>query len=626
LKINHTRLNSFLAAAFIFIIALVNSGCHIPEGQHITSFVFKKEDTGLSSNMTGKIDHRKRTITFTTQNWINNIEKLPAVFTLDENSPVFVNGIEQKSGITQNDFRKDVVYRLNENVAYTVIIVSPQATGLPFIKIDTVNSAPIHDRETWVTMTFSLSDPNNPMFDIPSISNQQIRGRGNSSWDLVPLEGKKPYRIRFRDNQQQSFFGLPAARNWVLLRYPEINTPFGFELGKRLDLEYTCSYNHVHLFINGNYRGLYLFTEHRQADPAEQGAPGRPKVDLNDGWFVEIDRLYDEEPKFRTTNYNLPVIIKSPEPSGPLNMTNPAYEFIRTDLNQLADLMASDSFPENGYRNLIDLDTFVKYFIVQTVVMNIDLFRPGAETGHEIGSTFFYKDKGGIIGAGPIWDLNWTLSPWAFQGRAFEPNSFPYQIHPWFSRFHEDPVFLARYKEIWNKNFQSNILTMSGFIDDMGAKIRSGMVENKKRWSDEIDIEWHIRHIKDYSSKRAAFLNTEYNKVHVLPASKGLDGFGASNKNFGSASTASAQTFTLVAFGEMTDLSAALQRGNNSAFEIITPLTQVQTANEEGGYLATITIKPKTSLASGTHTDTLVLKGSNQGRAFTFNVSLTCTQ
>jgi len=474
-------------------------------------------------------------------------------------------------------------------------------------------------------MTFSLSDPENPQYDIRPISNSQIRGRGNSSWTLVPPEGKKPYRFRFSNSQQQSVFGLPAARNWALLRYPEINTPFGFELGKRLNLQYTCSYNHVHLYLNGDYRGLYLFTEHRQADPNGLGAPGRPKVDLVEGWFVEIDRLYADEPRFRTGNYNLPVMIKSPEFSGPLNMTNPAYEFVRTDLNQLTGLMAAGNFPENGYRDLIDLDTFVKYFIVQTFVMNIDLFRPRAETGGEIGSTFFYKDKGGLISAGPIWDLNWTFSPWAFEERAFEPNTFPYQIHPWFRRFHEDPVFLARYKEIWNNNFQSNILTMSGFVDNIGAKIRNGMVENRKRWSDETNIDWHITQIKDYSSKRATFLNTEYNRVHVLPASIGLEeGFGSSGRNFGSATTP--QTFTLVAFGEMTNLSAVLQNGGASAFEIVTPLSQNPTATGGGGYLAAITIRPKTSLSAGTYTDVLVLSGSNQGRAFTHNVSLSCNR
>jgi len=487
-------------------------------------------------------------------------------------------------------------------------IAPSQRDSLPVINIDTLNSAPVANRETWVTMTFSLTDSANPSNNISALSNQQIRGRGNSTWEMVPPDGKKPYRIRFRDHQQQTPFGLPAASNWVLLRSgSDLNTSFGFELGHRLGLEYTCSYNHVHLYLNGDYRGTYLFTEHRQADPAGIGAPGRPKVDLNEGWLVEIDRRYDEEPRFRTDSYNLPVMVKTPDAG--INISSSAYNIVRNDLNELANLMASDSFPENGYRNLVDIDSFVKYFIVQTVIKNNDLFRPGAETGAEIGSTFFYKDKGGLISAGPLWDLDWSFAPWEFEGEFFLPDTVPYLIHPWFRRFHEDPVFHVRYKEIWNNNYRNNILTMSDFIVNLGAKIRTGALENLERWSpdDPYQFDWHVGHIKDYFLTRAAFLHTEYNKVDVLPDS-------------GNFNSANPKTFTLVSFGDMTNLTAMFEKGSASAFEIVTQLTQ--TPAGDGGSLAAITIKPKASLTAGTHTDVLVLSGGNQGGTFNHRVSL----
>jgi len=199
---------------------------------------------------------------------------------------------------------------------------------LPTIMIYTDDEAPILDKENWVNMTFSLTVPDKPEKNIPKISNQQIRGRGNSTWDAP----KKPYRIRFRDDQRQTPFGLPAARNWVLLaNYFDrslMGTAFAFELGKKLGLKYTCSYDYVEFFLNEKYQGLYIFTEHVQADPAGKGAPGRPKVDLNEGWFVEIDFRYDEELRFRTTNYNLPVMIKSPE-FGSSNISSSLYDFVK---------------------------------------------------------------------------------------------------------------------------------------------------------------------------------------------------------------------------------------------------------------------------------------------------------
>ena len=383
------KFDYFKPLAMLLALAIVTYATE----DKITSFKFAYEDIGwgYGDYWEGDIDQDAKTITFTTQKWIENIDRLAAIFEFYGINMVKVGIKSQWSGITQNDFRKEVVYTVGKN-EYTVKIVSPQATGLPVIRIDTDDNAPILNREDWVTMTFSMSDPNDPENDILAISNQQIRGRGNSSWVGANF-GQYPYRIRFRANEQQSPFGLPAARNWVLLsNATAISKIFGFELGQRLGLEYTCSYNHVELYLNGDYRGIYVFTEHRQADPTEKGAPGRPKIDLKEGWFVEIDRYYDEEPKFRTSSYSLPIMIKTPEDKNDVSMANTLYHFVRDDWNELTDLMNSASFPENAYRDLVDMETFAKYFLVQTVVLNLELHHP-YEDPSQVGSTFFYKAR-----------------------------------------------------------------------------------------------------------------------------------------------------------------------------------------------------------------------------------------
>lgn len=573
----------------------------------ITSFKFSYQDIGWQGDQywEGDIDHDAKTIIFTTQQWIENIEKLSAIFELDDDGVAKVSGKSQWSGITQNDFRRDVIYTVGDN-RYTVSFVSPQATGLPVIRIDTENAAEILDKETWVTMTFALSDPNNPGNNIAAINNQQIRGRGNNTWNAP----KKPYRIRFRDNQQQSPFGLPPARNWVLLaNYWDLQllrTPFGFEFGKRLGLQYTPSYNHVELYLNNIYQGNYLFTEHRQADPTEQGAPGRVKIDLNEGWLVEIDRYWDEEPKFWLSSLgNLPIMIKSPE-FEPIDINNPAYDFVRDDWTNLIEKMVSENFPENGYRDLIDIESFIKYFLVQVVIYNNDFAAPG--------NAFFYKeDKNGKISAGPLWDLDGGF--WREWDKAVYPP------HLFFDRFFHDPVFLARWKEIWNDNYD-NIYSMSEFIDDMAGKIRKSAEENYKIWwltlpdtGLPVDYDSAIEEMKQWLEMRISYLDQVYNNVDVLPANRS---FETTTYNY---SEVSAQTFTLVAYDEMTDLTSVLKSGAGSAFEITTGISSEPTGN--GGYLATISVRPKNSLSAGTHTDTLVLSGINQGVPFLIEVPLT---
>jgi spore coat protein CotH len=380
-------------------------------------------------------------------------------------------------------------------------------SGLPTIMIYTNNSVPILDRENWVTMTFSLTDPNNPKNNISEISNQQIRGRGNSTWNAP----KKPYRIRFRDDQRQTPFGLPAARNWVLLaNYFDrslIGNAFAFELGKRLGLKYTCSYEYVELFLNDSYQGLYIFTEHVQADPAEKGAPGRPKVDLNEGWFVEIDFRYDEEPRFRTAKYDLPVMIKSPEFT-PVNMNNSLYSFVRNDWDKLTNLMFSGNFPENGYRDLVEMDTIIKYFMVQVITSNFDFNIHTSNSRTEPGSILFYKDKGAKISAGPLWDFDRTFG----YNSVLAANSYPYPNYPFFRRFFEDPVFLAKWKEIWG-SYYDDILSMRYFIDNTASKIRNAAINDLRTWHYTEDFDSRVNAMKKYFNTRIAYLNDIYKSL-----------------------------------------------------------------------------------------------------------------
>ena len=94
-------------------------------------------------------------------------------------------------------------------------------------------------------------------------------------------------------------------------------------------------------------------------------------------------------------------------------------------------------------------------------------------------------------------------------------------------------------------------------------------------------------------------------------------------QNYGN--TTAPQVFTLVSFGQITASSATLVRGTSaSPFEIVTPLNF--TPNGDGAFLGTITVRPKASLAAGTHADTLRLTGTNQGRQFTHNISLNYTR
>ena len=361
------------------------------------------------------------------------------------------------------------------------------ATGIPVIKINIENGAGITSKEVYVNIeSFTLTDPNNPANNIsrrkqdaarPDRPADEIRGRGNASW-AKPEWGinypKKPYRIRF--TEQLKMLGLPEARNWVLLaefRDPTfLYNPLAFEAARNIfEMPFTHHYYHVHLFLNGDYRGLYGLTEQKQVHK------NRINIDPEYGWYVDIDSYWDEEPKFQTTRYSLPVMIKSPEPDGAADMSNPAYNFVRDDWNRLCDLMYTGNFPDNGYRDLIDINALADYLIVNEIAHNQEFGNDG-----NVRSLLAYKDKNGKITMGPVWDFDCGFG-YNYQSthRYFTTYMQFIKKVQFLQRFYDDPVFLVRFRERWNEKY-NQIRDITGYVENMGQKIRAAVTIDTERW------------------------------------------------------------------------------------------------------------------------------------------------
>ena len=503
--------------------------------------------------------------------------------------------------------------------------------GLPIIRINTrPGEVIVNDSAgTWTNMeSFSLTDPNNPANNI-SRSNlprdDRIRGRGNSTWNFP----KKPYRIRFRENV--SFFGLAAHENWILLA--EWNDPtfvrnaFAFELGRRLNVPFTNTYHHVELYLNGDYQGVYVLTEHRQVDPRNEGAPGRVKIAQANGWFVEFDSRYDEDPKFRiglpgaAPRDSIPIEIKVPE-------TN--YGFVIEDWHRLINLMWSPSFPESGYRDLIDMEAIVNFFLVQMITVNSD---------RSYSSIYWHKNAENRMSAGPLWDFDLTFGLSGLEQRGtfaemyrnslrWNPDTSDAYIggfggwnwpdRGFQGRFLRDPVFRVMWKERWNNN-QDSIRTMSQWVDRMAAVLKPSADRTHQLWRPNETVSYNgwVDSLKRYLNTRLTFIDSVYNMVDILPEA-GRTTFPIVTT--GNRSEVPARTFTLVSYGQINGLENVLRRGGQSPFEV----TTVATPTGNGGYLTTVNIKPRTALSMGMHRDTLVLRGRNHMNRnnFTYTIPL----
>lgn len=478
--------------------------------KEISSFTLRINSGGKSVNVVGLINQKNSTIELKpiSKLWIDNLDAAQASF-VTTGKTVKVGDVVQENNVSKNDFSKDLIYTVlaedGSTRDYTVSVRSPQTTGLPVVKIDIENGVEITEKtESYYTTAISIIDPDNDANNIEYGLEKKtgIRGRGNSTW-WYP---KKPFRLKF--DKKVSLFGLGAAKSWVLLaNYQDptlIMNSVAFELGNRIGLPFTNHAHHVELFMNGAYNGSYVLTEQVQVN--------EHRVDVNEktGFLVELDSYYDEDPKFKTDKLQVPIMIKSPE-----DLADPSgYDFVKNDINALTNALSDPLFPNSGYRDLIDMDVFVDFLLVNELVRNTELYHPK--------SMYMYKkDPSSKIGMGPLWDFDW-----GFGYTATIHNYFTYPTdmllgptrgndgigYGFFRRFFDDPEFRKLYKARWNDLYQRGVLNLDSYIDGKRIELNYSQVENFGVWTASFSYSNEIDKMKTWLNTRIRYLNTEINK------------------------------------------------------------------------------------------------------------------
>lgn len=139
------------------------------------------------------------------------------------------------------------------------------AAEMPRVDIVTAGGVDITDRENYIRASISLSNCDEEFVFTGSPAN--IRVRGNSTAGQV----KKPYRIKF--DSKQSFLGLNGGekfKSWCLMAdyfdpsFMRNRVSFGMAAALMDDLYFSSDSTHVEVYLNGNYRGVYLLCEQTQ--------------------------------------------------------------------------------------------------------------------------------------------------------------------------------------------------------------------------------------------------------------------------------------------------------------------------------------------------------------------------
>lgn len=473
----------------------------------LLKFEFRKEhNEGLLENtVVAEIDGQNVKVTLPGE--LRN-EMLVAYF--EHNGvDVLIDRVPQKSGVTKNDFSQPITYDIGAgDLSYKSYVVQvtwhiddsdpkpePQIV-IPHIYVDIDNGEPMEEKDKKRELPANVRIEGKGKYDNFE-GRTIIRGRGNSTWGMP----KKPYRLKL--DKKASLMGLPAYKDWVLLNeYLDGSMLYNavpYKAGQLLGIPYTNNIIPVELTINGEYKGMYAFTEHKEV--------GEGRIDIgDDGLLFELDSYYDEDWKFKSKNAKLPVMVQFPKSK---NMTAEKLAEIESDFNVMEDLVFSSSFPNNNYLDYFDAEAFVNYMIVYQLTLNQEINHPK--------STYMNKLAGGKYRMGIIWDFDW--------GYGYEQNGKHYTTgsannylfwsanNPgtqFFSRLMTDPAIQKLFKQKWQSFKSDNMDELKRYVYEYADIVALALEKDQKVWgarNGSSDAEVNVNRLMQWLDLRSNYID-----------------------------------------------------------------------------------------------------------------------
>lgn len=328
-----------------------------------------------------------------------------------------------------------------------------QKLSLPIMQINTYNGKDITSKKNYVSATVSIT--NTLKNHALSTTAVDVRGRGNSTWSFFD---KKAYKLKF--TVKTDLFGMGAAKKWILLANAldesMMRNYIAFSLGKALGLEYTSDFQFVNLYLNNEYKGVYLL--------CEQVQEGASRVNINTSKTGQVDTGYLLEGinnpapvDYRT--FTLPsvngqqlgdpgsfiFIIKSPDL---IQCTDEQKNFISDYVSKANEAIFKKDWTK--IQQYIDVNSFVNMFLLDEIMLNQDM-------GY---SFYMYKKQGGKLYMGPMWDFDQSCGSSSHGGIGYKGWYAGSELK-WFTALIEIPEF----KELVSKRYQEKKSSIRGLPD-----------------------------------------------------------------------------------------------------------------------------------------------------------------
>lgn len=376
-------------------------------------------------------------------------------------------------------------------------IVWMYSENIPAVFIDTESGTEqIHnDKNIKETGNISVLEANGiTSLELPL---DYIKCRGNTSFTEFE---KKQYQIKLADSVP--FLGMGSAKKWVFLSNscdPSLlRNALSRNLANHLKLAQSNEGVFADLYINGNYLGNYYVTEKIEVDnnrlditdlekiteivndnedftayetawtdttKAKQ-IPSNPE-DITGGYLIERDfddrflKEVETNGSYFITEAKECFILRSPEYASE-NQISYINQYVQTVENAILSSEGIDAESGKSYKELIDVDSFVRKYLLEEITANYD---------GGVASSFFYKDtdsRTDKLFAGPIWDydVTWGNTPAYLGYLSDSPNrltrlTFHADSSAWFPALYAKPEFYNEITACYQNEISDYLLTLA---------------------------------------------------------------------------------------------------------------------------------------------------------------------
>lgn len=369
---------------------------------------------------------------------------------------------------------------------------------LPRLVIETDDFSQIRDKTTKHSARMQIWGKDSPESDIMETF---ISGRGFSSFEM----SKYGYSLRFATNT--SFLNFPKEKKWDLIaNYADktlLRNYISFSLANSLGMKYTPRSEFVELYLNRQYMGVFLLTEHITVSKHRVNLPESPSSFLLEMEpYVEDDNVYISTEKGTSYKVRYPKAPQSIYVDSLIAFLNDWEKYIYNDKTK------------DSISNWFDLDEYIRFYWVQEFSKNND-----AAYGRSI---FFTWRPGNQLCIGPVWDFDVAYGNKP-QNYMQSPQNWHLRVRGWNKPFFSTEKLKKNIANFWEQNHKK----FEAIIDsvDSYSSLLSKAVENEyKRWNISDPTNFgnasHIYHthqesvdsLKSWIKQRIIWIDNNYKK------------------------------------------------------------------------------------------------------------------